>query len=665
MSEKIKKEIAKLVADLNYWNQQYFDYDQPVVSDQVYDTHLKKLVALEKQYPQYVLDQSPTKKIGATLTNKFAKVKHQKQMLSLDKAYSLNELAKFINDLKQKTNDQTIDFMIQPKIDGLSIALHYQDGKLIKALTRGDGQVGEDVSANVIGLIKSIPTTIDYLQPLEVRGEIYISKSMFAKINQSELTQYANPRNLASGTLRQLDRDIIKKRNLSAFIYDLVDYQNHQLKTQDQVWNFLKQLNFPILETIKQVNNLDQIKDFIDLVDQTRQDLDYEIDGLVLKLNQINYYQLIGYTTKFPKYAIAYKFADEVVDTILEDIFITIGRTGLVTYNAKLKPISLGGTIVSAATLHNYNYISDLNININDEVSIKKAGEIIPKVISLKQKRSTGVFAKITKCPSCHNLLVDTKTMNNQVCLYFDCPEIQIRKIIHFASRQAANIEGLAEGIVRRLYEANFLKNISDIFSLNQYQDQIINLDGFGPKFWNNLWTSIEATVKNISLEALIFGLGIAQLGIKGAKLIANQILQFDQLLNINYSDLELIKDIGPITIEGIKAYLANQENQNLINKLIAIGINPKVQAKLVDQDNFFANKTFVITGTLNQPRQQIIKQLEALGANVSNAISKNTFALIVGQNVGQTKITKAQNLNIKVINESELEQLLNQSNLK
>ena len=665
MSEKIKKEIVKLVADLNYWNQQYFDYDQPVVSDQVYDTHLKKLVALEKQYPQYVLDQSPTKKIGATLTNKFAKVKHQKQMLSLDKAYSLNELAKFINDLKQKTNDQTIDFMIQPKIDGLSIALHYQDGKLIKALTRGDGQVGEDVSANVIGLIKSIPTTIDYLQPLEVRGEIYISKSMFAKINQSDLTQYANPRNLASGTLRQLDRDIIKKRNLSAFIYDLVDYQNHQLKTQDQVWNFLMQLNFPILQTIKQVSNLDQINDFIDLVDQTRQDLDYEIDGLVLKLNQIQYYQLIGYTTKFPKYAIAYKFADEIVDTILEDIFITIGRTGLVTYNAKLKPISLGGTIVSAATLHNYNYISDLNININDEVSIKKAGEIIPKVISLKQKRSTGVFAKITKCPSCHNLLVDTKTMNNQVCLYFDCPEIQIRKIIHFASRQAANIEGLAEGIVRRLYEANFLKNISDVFSLNQYQDQIINLDGFGPKFWNNLWTSIEATVKNISLEALIFGLGIAQLGIKGAKLIANQILQFDQLLNINYSDLELIKDIGPITIEGIKAYLANQENQNLINKLIAIGINPKVQAKLVDQDNFFANKTFVITGTLNQPRQEIIKQLEALGANVSNAISKNTFALIVGQNVGQTKITKAQNLNIKVINESELEQLLNQSNLK
>ena len=661
MSEKIKEQIIKLVADLNDWNQQYFDHHQSAVSDQVYDAHLKKLIELEKKYPQYILSDSPTQKIGATLNNKFVKVEHKKAMLSLNKAYTINELNKFINDLEQKiqpNSKQKINFIIQPKIDGLSIALHYKNGKLVQALTRGDGKIGEDVTNNIFGLIADIPTEIACQDELEVRGEIYLSKSMFNLINQQEQTNYANPRNLASGTLRQLDQSIIKRRKLSAFIYDIVDYQSHQINTQEQVWNFLEQQGFPILEHIKLINEETEIKTFIEQIEQIRKDLEYDIDGLVFKLNQVDYYDQIGYTNKFPKYAIAYKFADEVIDTILEDIFITIGRTGIVTYNAKLKPVQLGGTIISAATLHNYNYIEDLKLNLNDEVSIKKAGEIIPKVVALKKKNSIGVFAKILTCPACKQTLIDTKTLNNQVCLNYECSEINIRKIVHFASRQALNIEGLAEGIVSKFYQLGFLKKIDDIFKLNQFADQIINHKGFGPKFWSNLWNAINQA-KNTSLEALIFGLGIGQLGTKGAKIIAQEAQNLEGLLNLDYEQLNAIKDIGPITIDAIKTYLNHQDNINLIKNLIDFGINPQALKTNKDVNNFFYNKTFVISGTLSRPRQEVIDELEKRGAKISSSISKNTFALIVGENIGKAKITKAKELNIELIDENKLIELL------
>ena len=661
MSQKIKEQIIKLVADLNDWNQQYFDQHQSTVSDQVYDAHLKKLIELEKKYPQYILSDSPTQKIGATLNNKFIKVEHKKAMLSLNKAYTINELNKFINDLEQKIqpdSKQKINFIIQPKIDGLSIALHYKNGKLVQALTRGDGKIGEDVTNNIFGLINDIPTEIAYQDELEVRGEIYLSKSMFNLINQQEQTNYANPRNLASGTLRQLDQSIIKRRKLSAFIYDIVDYQGHQISTQEQVWNFLEQQGFPILEHIKLINEKTEIKTFIEQIEQVRKNLEYDIDGLVFKLNQVNYYDQIGYTNKFPKYAIAYKFADEVIDTILEDIFITIGRTGIVTYNAKLKPVQLGGTIISAATLHNYNYIEDLKLNLNDEVSIKKAGEIIPKVVALKKKNSIGVFPKILTCPACKQMLTDTKTLNNQVCLNYECSEINIRKIVHFASRQALNIEGLAEGIVSKFYQLGFLKKIDDIFKLNQFADQIINHKGFGPKFWSNLWNAINQA-KNTSLEALIFGLGIGQLGTKGAKIISQEVQNLEGLLNLDYEHLNTIKDIGPITIEAIKTYLNHQDNINLIKNLIDFGINPQALKTNSDENNFFYNKTFVISGTLSRPRQEVIDELEKRGAKISSSISKNTFALIVGENIGKAKITKAKELNIELIDENKLIELL------
>ena len=659
-NKTVQAEIAQLVADLNRWNQAYFDQDEPLVSDRVYDSHLKRLIELEQLYPQYILADSPSQKIGASLQNKFSKVQHQQPMLSLDKAYSVAEISKFMNDISKKLPDQKLDYLIEPKIDGLSIALHYQRGQLVQALTRGDGQTGEDVTANVFGLINDIPVRINYLADLEVRGEIYISKTNFAQINAAEDFKYANPRNLASGTMRQLDQKIIKQRQLAAFIYDVVDFQKHQLASQKEVVLFLLEKNFPVFQDWQIVANNEEISAFIEKLEQTKNNLDYEIDGLVLKLNQIKHYQTIGYTSKFPKYAIAYKFDDEIVETTLEDIFITIGRTGIVTYNARFKSVLLKGTMVSAATLHNYNYIEELNLNLNDEIKIKKAGEIIPKVIGVVRKKSTGIFAKILVCPACKNDLIDTKTLNNQLCINEDCPEINIRKIIHFASRQALNIEGLAEGIVRRFYELNFVRKINDIFTLGKFQKEIIEQKGFGKQFWNNLWNGIEQARKNITLDKLIFAIGIPQLGLKSAKLIAQAVQQFSNLLHFDCQSLLNIKDIGPITISEMQKYLDHPVNQELIKNLVNLGINPKAEAVKPTTTNFFAGKTFVISGTFAKTRQEIMQIIEALGGQFSSSVSKNTFALLKGLSPG-SKLDKALKLGIRIIEEAELETLLEQ----
>lgn len=655
----VKAKIQKLVAELNYWNQQYFDHNHSVVSDQVYDTHLKQLHELEQKYPQYILPNSPTQTIGAKPKAKFAKVKHQKPMLSLDKAYNMAEVAKFLGDVSKKLNTtENLDYLIEPKIDGLSIALIYQQGQLVRAVTRGDGQIGEDVSANVIGGIATIPQQIAYLQDLEVRGEIYIGKQDFAQINTHETTTYANPRNLASGTLRQLDPTIIKQRKLTAFIYDVVDYSKHHLTTQMAVLNFLIQYQFPVFTNFAVVQTLEQISSFISDFEQRRPHLDYEVDGLVLKLNPVEHYETLGYTSKFPKSAIAYKFADEVVDTILEDIFVSIGRTGMVTYNAKLKPVQLTGSLISAATLHNYAYIDDLKLNIGDEVSIKKAGEIIPKVIALATKNSHGTFAKITTCPSCQGELVDTKTLNNQRCPNPYCPDKNIRKIVHFASRQALNIEGLAEGVVSKLYQLGFVKTIGDLFTLERFRDSIIAHHGFGHKFWTNLWQAIQQA-RQVSLERLIFALGIPQLGLKGAKLVAQFIQSFDQLLTINVKSLAAIRDIGPITIEAIAEYLKTPENIDLIQRLLALGLNPHHLDSSGQHPNFFTNKTFVITGTFKKPRATIVKTIEALGARVATTVSKHTSALLVGHQPGTSKYQRAQAEAIPIIEEPQLEALI------
>ena len=660
MSENIKNKIKELVYLINKWNIEYFDNDNPSVSDRVYDTHLKELTELEKKYPQYILENSPTKHIGANVKNKFIKVTHSKQMFSLDKAYSFNEIDKFINDILDVTNDNKIKLLVQPKIDGLSISLVYENGELKKAITRGDGIVGEDVTNNIKNIIKDIPTIIDFQDHLIVRGEIYISKTNFQNIINEENINYANPRNLASGTLRQLDNSIVKRRNLSSFIYEIVEPEKIGLFTQENIIDFLKKNGFAILKdySIIDVQNKHEIYNFItNFENNIRSNLEYEIDGMVIKLNEVKYYEEIGFTSKFPKFMIAYKFDDELTQTILEDIFITIGRTGIVTYNAKLKKVLLKGTYVSAATLHNYNYIEELKINKGDEVTIKKAGEIIPKVVSLSKKHSIGTYPKITICPFCNSNLIDTKTFNNQMCINEKCPEINIKKIIHFASKQGMNIEGLGPNIVRRFYELNFLRKIEDIFTLDQYKNEIINEKGFGEKFWQNLKKGIDDSY-NVSLDKLIFALGIPQLGSRNAKNIAKKINNFSELFDIKEDLLLSIQDIGPIMISEFFEFINKKQNIDLFNFLLSININPSNESKNSKIYKFFENKSFVISGTFSISRSELTKIIENSGGIVTSSVSKKTDALILGDNGGSKK-EKADNLKIKIITKLELDEIL------
>ena len=385
--------------------------------------------------------------------------------------------------------------------------------------------------------------------------------------------------------------------------------------------------------------------------------MEYEIDGIVIKLNEVKYYEEIGFTSKFPKFMIAYKFDDELTQTILEDIFITIGRTGIVTYNAKLKKVLLKGTYVSAATLHNYNYIEELKINKGDEVTIKKAGEIIPKVVSLSKKHSIGTYPKITICPFCNSNLIDTKTFNNQMCINEKCSEINIKKIIHITSKQGMNIEGVGPNIIRRFYELNFLKKIEDIFTLDQYKNEIINEKGFGEKFWKNLKKGIDDSY-NVSLDKLIFALGIPQLGSRNAKNIAKKINNFSELFNIKEDLLLSIQDIGPIMISEFFEFINKKQNIDLFNFLLSININPSNESKNSKIYKFFENKSFVISGTFSISRSELTKIIENSGGIVTSSVSKKTDALILGDNGGSKK-EKADNLKIKIITKLELDEIL------
>lgn len=661
MNLKIKNKIEELKKLINKWNDEYFNLEKPSVDDRVYDTHLKELIELEEQYPEFSTSDSPTKNIGSSTKNKFKKVIHNIPMLSLNKAYNHEELEKFFNDILIITKDENINFLVQPKIDGLSISLIYKNGQLIQASTRGDGNIGEDVTFNVKNIITDIPVYINYKNLLEVRGEIYIDKKTFLNIINNEKIEYANPRNLASGTLRQLNPEIVKKRNLSSFIYEIVEPEKHNINDQEQLIIFLKENKFPILKDylIININKKNKIFEYLNLFEnENRKKIEYEIDGMVIKLNEMKFYKQIGFTSKFPKYSIAYKFDEELVKTIIENIFITIGRTGIVTYNAKLKKVLLKGTTVSAATLHNYNYVKDLGINIGDEVVIKKAGDIIPKVVSLSKKNSNVTFNKIETCPFCNSKLIDSKTFNNQICINNNCPEINIKKIVHFSSKTATNIEGLGDGVVRKLYELNFLKKIEDIYKLENYKEQIISNKGFGKKFWNNLNDAIKKSY-NVQIDKLIYSLGMPQLGSKNAKTIAKLIKKFDNIFNLKSYNLLSIKDIGDITLNEIDSFLNNQENIKLINFLISIGINPEWEKNKNKSFNFFENKTFVISGVFNISRNEIVEIIENSGGFVSNNISKKTYALLLGDNGGSKK-EKAQKLGIQIIEKEKFYKIIN-----
>lgn len=657
----IKKRMDDLITIIEQLNYEYYTIDNPSVSDQEYDRYVNELIQLEKKHPELARKDSPTQKVGNIVIDEFEKVKHQIPMLSLGNVFNESELIQF--DERIKKEGVHPNYVCELKIDGLAVSLLYEDGILIRGATRGDGVVGEDITHNV-KTIKSIPKKLTEKVSIEVRGEIYMSKLSFEQANkereQEGQSLFMNPRNAAAGSVRQLDSSIAEKRGLDAFIYHLPNALEYDINTHYEALEYLKELGFVINPNTKLVNNIDEVIHYIEDAGQKRKTLPYEIDGVVIKLNNIDDQQQLGFTAKYPKWATAYKFPAEEVVTRLKDIIFTVGRTGQITPNAILEPVLISGSMVGRATLHNEDFVNDLDLRIGDMVTIRKAGDVIPEVVGPLSDRRDGTeipFQMIDNCPICNSKLVRKENESDYFCINESCDARKIEGLIHFASRDAMNIEGLGESIIEDFYNFGYIKTIPDIYNLVSKKEEMMELEGFGPKKIDNLLTSIENSKKN-NLEKLLFGLGIRQVGSKMSKIISKQYKTMDVFMNITEDDLLNIPDIGPIIAKNIVEYFHNPTNLEMIKTLKEQGLNMNSSGSTILEKEFITGKTFVITGTLSRSRDEIQEELESYGANVTSSVTKKTDVVIVGENAG-SKYEKAKELNVIIWDENELNEHL------
>ncbi len=664
--DNIKKEIESLKNQLNEWNYEYYAKNNPSVSDAVYDNTMQRLIALENEYPQFKTKDSPTQRVGGYVSDKFNKIKHFNPMLSLDNIFDYQGLEKFVKTIDDELNTQ-YDFVVEPKIDGLSISVVYENCKLKYAATRGDGVTGEDVTANVL-TIKDIPLFIseEYKdQIVEVRGEVYLSKSDFEKINAGLDKKFANCRNAAAGSLRNLDSKITAQRNLRAFMYYIPEAKKMGLQTQQECIDWLNKNNFIVSPIIKHKSNVDEIWKYIEEITKIRDSLEYDIDGIVIKLNQINQYDNVGYTSKFPKWAIAYKFPAQIVSTKLLDVFVNVGRTGKITYTAELEPIALDGSIISAASLHNYDFITSKNIMINNYVKIYKAGDVIPYVFDVdnsKPRENLKKFEKPTQCPSCHGPLTTYEGIVDLFCENPHCKEKIKRNIEYFVSRDVMGIDGVSYAIIDKLYETNLIQSEWDLYNLKDRKEEVLALDlKIKDKMFNNIVTAIEKSKSN-SLERLICALGIKNIGINTAKIIAKHYKTYENFMNATYEDLITINIIGEKTASEIVEFFASDKAKEIYSRINAIGINKEYIVSGIDNyDQYlevskneanqkYFNKTFVITGTFSMNRNLIKHILEDIyHAKVTNSVTKKTDYLLAGED-GGSKLDKAKELSVPII---------------
>lgn len=651
----IKQRIKEIIDILNKANYEYYVLDNPTLTDQEYDRYMQELIKLEEKYPEFKQENSPTVRVGGTVIDSFVKVKHEIPMLSLSNVFNESEIIAFDERVRKEVPNPI--YVCELKIDGLSVSLLYKNGKLVRGATRGDGVTGEDITHNV-KTIKEIPLNLNENVDIEVRGEIYMSKNSFETLNnlRKELGEelLANPRNAAAGSVRQLDSKIASSRNLSNFIYHLPNASDYNFKTHSEALEYMKKLGFKTNPNNKRVNGLNELLDYINYWTKSRNDLPYEIDGIVIKLDDIDKQKTLGFTSKYPKWATAYKFPAMEVLTKLKDIKFTVGRTGQVTPNAILEPVRLAGSVISKATLHNEDYVKMKDIRIGDIVSIIKAGDVIPRVEKAIIERRTGEeipFEMTSTCPICNSTLI--KKDSSYYCKNPLCDASKIEGLIHFVSRDAMNIEGFGDSIIEDFYNMGYLKTIPDFYTLYNKKEELMELEGFGEKSINNLLESIENSKQN-SLDRLLFALGIRYVGNKTAKILANYYKNIDALINTTYEQLITIKDIGERIAQSIVDYFINEENITLINKLKESGINMEYLGEETINNENFENKTFVLTGTLeNITRDEASKLIEKNGGKVSSSVSKNTFAVIVGANPG-SKYEKAISLNIPIWNELE-----------
>ena len=653
--KQVQEEISKLVSLLNKYSYDYYVEDNPQISDTEYDTLYKQLEKLEENHPEYILENSPTQRVGDRVLDEFEKITHKVPMLSLSNTFSTEDLRDFDSRISKLVPDQSVEYICELKIDGLAISIKYENGRLVSAATRGDGSIGEDVTEN-IKTIFSIPKVLKYNRTFEVRGVVYLPRKSFELLNSERESNnevlFANPRNAAAGSLRQLDSKITAKRRLSAFIYSIVG--DESIVSQENALNTAKEYNLPVNPNFKLCKSIDEVIDYINYWTEHKKNLPYDIDGIVIKVNSYSTQEEVGYTQKSPRWATAYKFPEEELATKLLDVELSVGRTGIITPVAILDPIVISGSTVSKASLHNKDIIDELDIHIGDMVVVKKAGEIIPKVVRVVRELRTESSTKYTMpntCPSCGQ---QTYTKENDPftrCKNPDCPDQNIRRIIHFASRDALNIEGLGDKVVTTLYEKGIIAHTIDLFSLER--EKLISLDRMGEKSVDNLLNAIENSKQN-SLDKVIFALGILNVGKKAGKILAEKYLNLTNLMNATLDELVNLDDVGQITAESILDYLSDENNIKFINDLIKVGMNPQYEVQEVNTDNIFAGKTVVLTGKLVElTRNEAKEYLEKYGAKVTGSVTSKTDLVIAGEKAG-SKLAKAEQLGIRVINEEE-----------
>mgnify|MGYP000575271570 CR=1 FL=1 len=658
MEEK-KKRIDELVEIINKASYEYYLNDSPSITDQEYDDYYSELLRLEEAYPELKREDSPTIRVGGEALSKFEKVEHKTPMLSFDDIFNEDEIIAFDERIRKSINNPT--YTVEPKMDGLSGSLIYEKGLLVRVATRGNGLVGENITANG-KTIKSIPLRLKKDIDIEVRGEIYMSKASFEKANKEREVNgealFANPRNAAAGSVRQLDSKITAKRNLDFMAYFIPNPKDYGIKTQDESLKFLRELGFVTnykLNTI--ASNAEEIIRDIKSLGEIRKSLPYEIDGVVLKVNNLEDEDRLGYTARVPRWGIAYKFPAEEVLTTLKEIKFTVGRTGKITPNAIFSPVHVAGSLISKATLHNEDYCITKDVRVGDTISIRKAGDVIPEVVRVLKERRNGTekkFQMLEYCPICHTKIVRKDTEADYYCPNEMCPARKIENIIHFASREAMNIDGLGESIIEDLYNENFIINITDIYDIDKYEEELMNLEGYGKKKIDNLKSAIKNS-KNNSLERLIFGLGIRNVGAKTAKVLAKYYKTLDNLMNASYEELVNISDIGDIIAKSIINYFSNEDNKNIITKLKQLGVNTTyINNSGYEKKDEFKGKTFVLTGSLvNITRDKASEIIESLGGKVSSSVSSKTSVVVVGDSPG-SKYDKALALGIPIWQEDE-----------
>lgn len=664
--EDIKKEIEKLVHELNYHNYRYYVLDSPVISDEEYDMLLRRLKELEEKWG-YILPDSPTQRVGAAPSEKFEKVEHREPMLSLDNAFTIEELRDFDSRVKRLLGtSEEIEYTVEPKYDGLAVELSYKNGLLYKASTRGDGYVGEDITQN-IKTIKAIPLRIEGVDPIpeeiDIRGEVYMNIDEFERINKERIEKgepvFANPRNAAAGSVRQLDPSITASRRLYMSCYGIGYYKGIYFKSQFELIEWLKKARFPVPVYVKLVKGIEKVVEVIKEFEQLRQGYPFETDGAVIKVNNFELQRKLGSKTREPRWAIAYKYPAHQGITKLKDILASVGRTGVITPVAILEPVKIGGVTVSRSTLHNWDEVERKDIRIGDYVIVERAGEVIPHIIGVVKERRTGQERKVgipDHCPVCGSKTVREPGEVAVKCINFNCPAQVEERIKHFASRRAMNIEGLGDKTVELLHSKGIIKSFIDLYKLKK--DDLIGLPGFAELSSRKLVDAIEKS-KNTTLARLLYALGISQVGEYASKLLAKNFEKLEDLYNVKMEKLLQIPQIGEKTARAIEQFFNNKENINALEKLKGMGLkveNPDFERE--KKATPLAGLTFVITGTLPKSREEVKEMIERAGGKVSSSVSKKTDYLLVGEEPG-SKLAKARQLGVKTISYNELIKML------